>query len=233
MGSLLWTGPRREWYSLLIWRLPARRVGRRRLSSVIRPNRRSAGRYDDDQRGQPFCFNFTERDIPIMPILFGTPLAGTVDRVDHESIKTRFLVIIIPLIPLGSFLITSESASFRLNSGVMKGIPIKLNLKSVLIGYLRMYCWVPSLIYWETDIGDHLGMDSLTRDYTGIALFVVCFCVTMFGLGRLSKAEKLRRRQLREATGYGLDADQITLPPNDVGRGFPVVSPKEHGEQNQ
>lgn len=32
---LLWTGPRREWYSLLIWRLSARRVARHRTSSVM------------------------------------------------------------------------------------------------------------------------------------------------------------------------------------------------------
>src|SRR5690348_2935497 len=59
---------------------------------------------------------------------------GIVDEVGAESIRTRFFVFGLPILPLKSYYITRWSKE-------IEGMPIPLDLRSVAAGYLRW--WLP------------------------------------------------------------------------------------------
>jgi hypothetical protein len=129
----------------------------------------------------------------IPAISSGTELLGKVDKINNESIQTKFIILGMPLFPIGSFYCLEDPfPGSRL-------IRIQLNLKSVVLAYLRWWISVPSItliiigfageqyIYWV--IGT-----------VGIAIFLVTFL-----FGRLSNDEKERRQLLISVVGLGAD----------------------------
>jgi hypothetical protein len=62
-----------------------------------------------------------------MGIMIGTISTGTIYEYKSQSIKTKFVIIGIPLFPIGSF--------YKITNNL--GIPIPLNKKSVWVGYSR------------------------------------------------------------------------------------------------
>jgi len=62
-----------------------------------------------------------------MGIMIGTISTGTIYEYKSQSIKTKFVIIGVPLFPIGSF--------YKITDNL--GIPIALNKKSVWVGYSR------------------------------------------------------------------------------------------------
>lgn len=77
-----------------------------------------------------------------MVIISGTRMAGKVDAVPRVGyVSTRFFHLYwVPLIPLQSFLVFSEDGDN------VNGVPIRLNLKSVIVGWLRGGSWLAMLV---------------------------------------------------------------------------------------
>ena len=135
-----------------------------------------------------------------MIVRIGTMFMGEVDAVGPHSIKTKFFVLGVPLIPLGSTFFTGPSS----------GVPIPIHGKSVVAGYLRLGLGLATLIS-----GVFAFMTPSYRrgvgDFVTPALWFMGFIASFMILGRLSNAEKERRRILRARTG--LAANPAILPP--------------------
>jgi hypothetical protein len=73
-----------------------------------------------------------------MVIISGTRMAGRVDAIPRVGyVSTRFFHLYwVPLLPLQSFLVFSEE------DDDINGVPIGLNWKSVLVGWLRGGLWL-------------------------------------------------------------------------------------------
>lgn len=73
-----------------------------------------------------------------MVIISGVRFAGKVDAVPRIGhVATRFFHLYwIPLIPVGTFLVTAEK------DDDFTGFPLPLNAKSIVVGYLRTIGWV-------------------------------------------------------------------------------------------
>src|SRR5688572_2159066 len=75
----------------------------------------------------------------IPAISAGTELLGKVDKINNESIQTKFIILGMPLFPIGSFYCLEDPfPGSRL-------IRIQLNLKSVVLAYLRWWISIPSI----------------------------------------------------------------------------------------
>jgi hypothetical protein len=127
----------------------------------------------------------------------GTMFLGTVESLANESIQTKFFVLGVPLIPMSSHYVLKESYQ-----GI-NGFDIPLNGKSVGLGYLRTATWIIALMcglfYWIEDRPYEPHRDLLVWAIVMGALAVI----STFVLGRLSKAERVRRTMLRLLTGCG------------------------------
>lgn len=134
----------------------------------------------------------------------GTMFLGTVESLGNESIQTKFFVVGVPIVPISSHYVLEES------SRGVNGFDIPLHGKSVGLAYLRMAAWLTALMcglfYWiehrpYEPHGDLLGW--------AIGAGVVAI-VSTFVMGRLSKAERVRRSMLQLLTGCG--APPLLLP---------------------
>ncbi len=134
-----------------------------------------------------------------MVIRIGTMFMGEVDSVGPQSIQTKFFVLGIPLMPLGSFYFT----------GPGRGIEIPIHGKSVLAGYTRLVLGLGALgliirlfviSSWHRD----------ASDWAATAVAVVLAIASLFVLGNLGREEKARRTVLLARTG--LAADPGVLP---------------------
>lgn len=126
----------------------------------------------------------------------GWELLGEVDRLDSESIATRFFCCVIPLWPSHSV--------FRSRSpdGHERAIGIRLQPRSVVLGYARVLLWVaaaclviPALSVPPTGL-------SLALAAAGFACAALAAAAT-WRAGRLSSDERNRRALLRRVTGLG------------------------------
>jgi hypothetical protein len=77
-----------------------------------------------------------------MVIISGTRMAGKVDVVPRVGyVSTRFFhLYYVPLIPLQSFLVFSEDGD------EINGVPLSLNIKSILVGWLRGLSWLALIV---------------------------------------------------------------------------------------
>lgn len=132
----------------------------------------------------------------------GTSFFGEIEAIRGQCIRTKFFVLGLPLVPLGSFYFTSGSGSGG------RGFEIPLHGKSVLAGYLRIGLGIAALLLairlwaisrWERDVSDWVTF--------GVVLAVA---IGSLFLGRLSHMERARRAVLLGATG--LAADPRILP---------------------
>ena len=124
-------------------------------------------------------------------IHIGTEFIGKVDKINKESVQTKFFILGMPLFPLGSFYCLCDPFPGS------QAIRIPLNSKSVVLGYLRWWLSIVSImfiiigyamkeyVYWVTGI-------------LGLAIFL-----TTFFFGRLSKSEIKRRQVLTSVVGMG------------------------------
>lgn len=134
-----------------------------------------------------------------MIVRVGTMFMGEVDVVGPQSIQTKFFVLGIPLIPLGSFFFTSPG----------RGIEIPLHGKSVAAGYLRLVLGLGAALL----VLRLFVMSSWHRDASDWMLTAACSALAVASvvvLGRLGRDEKARRTALLARTG--LAADPTVLP---------------------
>ncbi|HWB38054.1 MAG TPA: hypothetical protein VHA75_18710 [Rugosimonospora sp.] len=137
----------------------------------------------------------------------GTMFLGTVDSVGPESIQTKFFVLGVPLVPMSSHYVISESV------GGITGFEIPLHGKSVGLGYLRVATWMVALVCGVFYFLDRREFGGVLPWFIGSAVLAL---VSTFFLGRLSKYEKFRRLLLRQITGVGAPPD---LLPEDLRDG--------------
>jgi len=75
-------------------------------------------------------------------IIYGTHFGGKIEKVDEQWIESKFILLMVPLIPMNSMFVTAKDGNGR------NGFVISLNGKSVLHGYLRFFTFFISLILW-------------------------------------------------------------------------------------
>jgi hypothetical protein len=138
-------------------------------------------------------FKYFEKRQMIPTISSGTQFIGKIDKINNESIQTKFIVLGMPLFPIGSFYCLEDPfPGSRL-------IRIQLNRKSVILAYLRWWISIPSI----TLIIIGWALEQYTYLFGG-ALGIAIFLVTLL-FGRLSSDEKERRKILINVVGLGAD----------------------------
>ena len=124
-------------------------------------------------------------------MLIGTRDLGAVQRVGSECIKTRFWVLLVPIIPRQSFYVLNA----RLPS--MDGFRIPLQRSSVVVAYLRALAVIAF-------VGAGGALVWTRGPQWWLALLAAALLVLVsVAAGRLSPDERRRRRLLRRAIGMG------------------------------
>jgi len=126
---------------------------------------------------------------------------GVVERLDSEAIATRFFRVIIPVWPSQSFYVT------RTADGEEQRIKISLQVRSVILGYLRLPTWLAALVLAAPAIAlPHIwGWLILPA-----ALLAVVAALLTFVAGRLDEEEQWRRSLLRRVVGFGAPPEMLT-----------------------
>ena len=152
----------------------------------------------------------------------GTMFLGRVDAVGGQSIQTKFFVVGLPLIPMGSWFVLRD----RVNG--VQGFEIALHPKSVLLGYLRLWLMVPAVVgglFWYLDRHDY----DFSPAYPVMAIvFGVLWLASMF-LGGAGGKAKRQRLALGKVTG--ICAYPSMLPPavSELNRAALVKALAEKG----
>jgi len=153
-----------------------------------------------------------------MIIIWGVRFAGKVDAVPQVGhVATRFFhLYYVPLIPVGTFLVTDE------RDDAFSGLPLPLSLKSILVGWLRtagFLAFIPALYLLGTGIsrGDvpRAGLGVLLMLLAGGVLWV-CYRIKAITTASYERAMDLAGRlgvspehRLLLEVSYGrLTADQ-------------------------
>ncbi|MDB4960324.1 MAG: hypothetical protein JWP01_323 [Myxococcales bacterium] len=132
---------------------------------------------------------------------FSTDDFGLIDRLETESVVTSFYKVVIPIWPEHSAYV------IRASDGSERRIPIRLQPRSVILGYLRVPTWLGALI---------LALPSIMLPHQWGALIVpalllaILASVLTFFAGRLTAAEQLRRQLLRRVVGFGAPPELLT-----------------------
>lgn len=133
----------------------------------------------------------------------GTQFVGCVDSIGAESIQTKFFLFGLPLFPLESY--------YCLTSGYnsVRGFPISLNRKSIIVAYLFWWLSFPLLIAG----GLLFFVNKYDIQYLLLLILgiVIWFAVSRFA--RLSPSEKRCRTILKNIAGVAAPPD---LLPEDM-----------------
>lgn len=145
-----------------------------------------------------------------MIVVYGTRFYGTVEQCGEARIATRFFhLYYMPLIPLGTTLITQESSD-----GSYRGIPLGIELRSMLTAYAR--AWLPlaafgfgiaAMAAWdEAAITGYGGPISTTL----IALLAAAVSILAWvRVGRLDLDARAQRLLYRQFTGVAVDPARL------------------------
>lgn len=129
-------------------------------------------------------------------MVFGVLSLGKTDALDGECIETRFIIVGLPLLPVGSHYCTWQSG-FR-----SQGFPIRFQWKSVLFAYLRWWtALVPLVALFDILL---FGMDA-SMNATARVIHWVC-ALAAVGLWVLlcffSSGPNALARKQRRVLGY-------------------------------
>lgn len=143
-----------------------------------------------------------------------TMLLGQIETIDDMHVSTRFFAFIGPIFPLNSIFVTNESYERRGNRSIhhYSGRPLPLSLKSVILGYLRVWCIIGAFAWpFISMYGEPIN--GWRDEYlVSIALFVIWLFALIFP-GRLSEEQ---RRQLRVLDQFaGLPINPVRLDAAD------------------
>jgi hypothetical protein len=142
-----------------------------------------------------------------MDIIFGTMLAGEVDRVPGLfSVKTKFgHLMYFPLLPLQAYLVIEGSDKFRAIPAILgfsqfQGVPIKASPKSTVVGWLRGLVAVVGVgvVFWFCRLISDVMDNKLPASVAAIriALFLLPYAVVAGLLLRPLKASHQRALEL-------------------------------------
>lgn len=132
----------------------------------------------------------------------GWDYLGHVDRLESESISTRFFCFVVPLWP--SYSIYESTAP----TGERQYIQIPRQRRSVVLGYLRVHLGLAGAVLAAAAV----GLRHPVLAVVALACIVASVLLTLVA-GKLSPAEHERRRLLRRATGLGAPPE---LLPTDL-----------------
>lgn len=142
-----------------------------------------------------------------MIIIYGTRLYGTVERCGTSRIATRFFHVYgMPLVPLGSVLVTEEG-----EDNTYRGIQLGLHLRSLAAGYARL--WLP-LAAVAMLIAAWQGSDSYATDegssgtvtMAGLGIAALAGAIWAWvRLGKLSLEQRAQRMVYADFTGIPAD----------------------------
>lgn len=119
---------------------------------------------------------------------------GKIDRLETESIATRFFCVVVPLWPSHSLYRT------RSNDGREVAIKLPLQLRSVVLGYLRATLGLAAAVLVSAAFAGSARFAPLV--FVGVLLAAFAAMLT-FGAGRLGPEERERRMLLRRVVGMG------------------------------
>ena len=140
-----------------------------------------------------------------------TMLIGEVDAVpgvagDHQEhkISTRFFSFVGPLIPFESMCVTFEhfEQHGRSSTHSYSGEKVRLNVWSILLGYLRVWLSIgvlalPFVLYWGKSVEGYMFWPSLYSLIGAIVVLVVP--------GLLARGKRKRLVVMRRVVGLGCD----------------------------
>ena len=118
---------------------------------------------------------------------------GIVDRLESEAIVTSFYTVLLPVWPEHSAYV------FREADGSEQRIKIPLQLRSVVLGYLRLPTWLAALLLAAPAV---MLPERRWLMLPAVVLATVAALLT-FVAGRLDEPEQLRRALLRRVVGFG------------------------------
>ena len=125
---------------------------------------------------------------------------GVVERLDSEAVATRFFRVIIPVWPSQSVYVT------RTADGEEQRIKIQLQLRSVILGYLRLPTWLAAIV---------LGVPAIMLPHVWgwlilpAALLTIAAALLTFVAGGLDEEEQWRRSLLRRVVGFGAPPEML------------------------
>ena len=125
---------------------------------------------------------------------------GAIERSRDESIVTSFYCMYIPLWPRHSVYVTTRD-------GDEHRIPIPLQRKSVVLGYLRTPLWLAAIVLGAPVFADPGRWAWLLGPALSVAMAAA---LLTFVAGRLAPVERERRALLRRIVGVG--APPLLLP---------------------
>jgi hypothetical protein len=126
---------------------------------------------------------------------------GVVDRLESESIVTSFYRVILPVWPEYSAYVIQQA------DGSQRRIPIPLQVRSVVLGYLRAPLWFAGLVL----LLPALFMPEVWLWLLGPALVLLALATVMtFFVGKLDENEVLRRQLLRRVVGFGAPPELLS-----------------------
>jgi len=79
-------------------------------------------------------------------IIYGTHFGGKIEKVDEQWIETKYILLMVPLIPMSSMFVTGTEWNSR------NGFAISMHGKSVMHGYLRFFTFILSLVFWGVSL---------------------------------------------------------------------------------
>lgn len=126
---------------------------------------------------------------------------GVVDRLESESIVTSFYRVILPVWPEYSAYV------IQLADGGERRIPIPLQARSVVLGYLRAPLWFAGMVLLLPAVFLHEVWLWLLAP----ALVLLALAAVMtFVAGKLDENEVLRRQLLRRVVGFGAPPELLS-----------------------
>lgn len=134
-------------------------------------------------------------------------MLGEVDNVDGHYIATKFHGLVLPS---SSMYVTSSSSERQGNVTTMRwsGVPVKLDWKSVVLAYPRVWLWFlalawPFILHYGKNVND-----VPTSTWVTMGGFVALAILAHIP-GRLSAKEKERLRVLGRVTGLRVDPSKL------------------------
>jgi len=137
-------------------------------------------------------------------------LLGQIEAIDDMHVSTRFFSFIGPIFPLGTMFITNERFERRGNRSIHRydGRPLPLSLKSVLLGYLRVWCLIGAFA-WPFISMYGQPINGWRNEYlVSIALLVIWLFVLIVP-GRLSEEQRRQLRVLEQAAGLPINPARL------------------------
>jgi hypothetical protein len=126
-------------------------------------------------------------------MIFGTMFLGGVKKFKDQKIQTKFLLIGIPIAPIegDSMLVTKAVPGGR------QGIPLKLNMQSVVAGYTRVLTLVGAFMLTMLGLNNHVPAMTVSGVLlAGLAVYLYLF------FGRSTEQENEIREMVGDLTGF-------------------------------